>query len=95
MHLEYFFHVHAWTLLRLLQSRLQNLQNYRNPGWWNALVINSILATELYKWECVFLRVKKGQVIERAFEIAASDSKRLEVSALILKWPFMTAYKQP
>ena len=38
--------------------------------------------------------VKKGQAIESAFEIAASESKRLEESALILRRAIMTAHKQ-
>ena len=48
-----------------------------------------------YKSELVYSPgVKKGQAIESAFEIAASESKRLEESAVILRRAIMTAQKQ-
>ena len=94
------------TMLRehYLQFMLEHYPDFYNPDYKTYKLKSRLIKCfgnkiqfwqPNYKSELVYSPgVKKGQAIESAFEIAASESKRLEESALILRRAIMTAHKQ-
>ena len=89
--------VERMTMLRehYLQFMLEHHPDFYNPDYKTYKLKSKLIKCfgnriqfwqPNYKSELVYSPVvKKGQAIESAFEIAASESKRLEDSALILR----------